>query len=821
MPVEIANVELSYSFDQWRVTTNQVINTLREDVVLREELEANSLNPFPELVQATSLDSVEAEAEPITSSPIDTVELTDITKTKHFKAGQKVRIYGARLSNSSAAIISSPPAAFATKTGFTGFTGGSTFSYRLAQFEYSTGKVSASSPIVSVTNVDALNFNDVNNINLQITRTNTNYGVLVYRRVIGQTDSVNYNLIAVLGPKELTGTVSNWVDYYNYDYVTWSKKNFRNEFISTSGLIHFDLTAPTATKLGWTNAEVKLVDTTLNRITFTNDYYFENTCIVAHDDTLAVQSSIDSRYASGAKSLSLGTKTYFVQGLTIPNNFALLGNGTKTGLRKLSWSSNFTTGNKILKSDGSINDFNLTDLVVDGNMQNQYMVSEFSDPDANYLIDVIGNIFRYENIKVINAIGGGINAVDSTSVSMVSSFILDGNLNDRNSYSPLNVSSSSEVILTSNIFRNYPGPVDASVVTTGSIVGNIIKNCGSGLVVYGSTNLASSPNILMGPANEFLPTPDILNSVYDSVNITLEPNINYNSDTYTYQENGELFDLTVNRAALSHRIDKLQKIDSVESLYDGEVLINNTSPIQTILGTALANGEFRFSINAASVNVLTNNYSYSTLKAINNNHIGLVYRSILTEYVPSGNINPIYTPVINNISRSISANTIGVNSSNNVLNIANANTYFDLGDEVYYTVPATNTAVTGLTSNTVYYISYVNSSSVALSSSFGGSNIDLNETRITNPAESHSLKKTLYTIKIENVSNISVGTKVKLLSHGGTPSLNNPVGTVKDYSPNSTICTIIYSPTINISSAGSGGNITVENSFVLAKGRIL
>lgn len=811
MPIDIANVELSYSFNQWRITTNQIIDALKENVVLKEDY-----------LEGNFLDSIEVAATPITGSPIDTVTLTDTSKIVNFTAGQKVRIYGARATTTSAAVIPTPDFSkfSVTKNGFTGVSSGNAFNYKIVQFDYATGKISNSSGIKSVSSVNPLLFNDVNNIKIQFERSNTNYGVLIYRNISGVTGTT-YHLIAVLGPKELSGISNQWIDYYNYDYVLWGKKNNRNEFDSSSGLIHFSLTAPTSAKLGWADAEIEFVDTSLARLRFKNDYYFESSCIIAHDDTSLIQGLIDERNSIGAKSVNLGPKVYFVRGLTIPNNFAIIGSGTKTTLRKLSWSSGSTTGNKIITSGSVINDFNLSNIVIDGNMQNQYLNSETADPYNNYIVDILGNTFRYENTKVVNTIGGGVNASDSTSVSVVSCFFQDGNLTDRYNYSPLNVSSSSDVVLSSNIFKNFSGAVEASVITTGSIVGNIVKNCGSGLVVYGSTNLVSSPNILMGPANEFLPTPDILNSTYDSVNINLEANTNYNSDMYTYQENGEVIDLTANRSTLYHRVDKLQKIDSAESLYGNEVLIANNPPLQPVVGTNLANGEFKFTISAQNVNILLNDYSYSKLKANNTNHVGLVYRSVLTEYVPSGNVFNI-TPTINNISRSITSNTNGVNNTTNTLKITNANTYFNVGDPVYYNIPSTNTAIGGLTANTVYYVSFANSTDVALSATYNGSNVDLNETRTTNPAPANNfLNKTLYTIKLSNASNISVGTRVRLLNHGGTPNLNDQVGTIVNYDTITEFCNIVYSPTINISSPGSQGSITIENSFVLAKGRIL
>lgn len=820
MTVQIANVELTYSFDQWRITTNQIIEALKNDVVIK--------TPEGGVEEVNYSDSVQVTATPISTSSTDTVTLAtaDVNKINNFKVGQKVRIYGAKLSSDDNYVDIETPsgtnALTAQVIGFSSLSKNDTLSYKFAQFDYLNGKISSCWPTAVTVNVNKNYFNDTNNVRLTINRTNTNYGILIYRA----TSSSPYNLIAVLGPKELSGTTCTWIDYFDYDFVPWSKKTSNNEFGIDSGLIHFPLTAPASPSYGWVDNEISFVDPTLKRLKFKNNCVFVSSVTVSHNDTEYLQNLINTNVSSGNKTLRLGPKVYIVEGLTVPSNFALVGTGNITTLKKLSWSSNYTTGNKLIKgSSSSTNSFNIFDLIIDGNMQNQYRLSENADTYSNYLVDLNGDGFRYQNLKVVNSVGGGINASFCNNVSVISSLFVDGNTTDRYEYSPLDINSSADVVLTSNVFKNYSGAVEASVVSAGSAVGNIIKNCGSGLVVYGSTNFVSSPNILMGPANEFLPTPDILNSSYDSVNIKLERSTNYNSDNYTYQENGNVVDLTANRSSIYHRIDKLQKVDSLETLYGSEILISGSAPIQPVLGTDLANGVFRFTISSQNVDVLLDTYAYTTLKAANPNHVGLVYRSILTEYVPSGTVDTVSSPTSYNISRAFNANSSGVNNLTDTIKIDNTNnSYFDVGDLVYYTntLGDSTSAIGGLTLNTKYYVTFANNTDIALSSTYNGANVNINETRTT--AGSHSIKKTAYRIKLQNESNISIGARVRFLNHNGsigTGSFDNQIGTIVSYNNDTHLCKIIYDPTINISSPGSGGNITIENSFVLAKGRIL
>lgn len=78
----------------------------------------------------------------------------------------------------------------------------------------------------------------------------------------------------------------------------------------------------------------------------------------------------------------------------------------------------------------------------------------------------------------------------------------------------------------------------------------------------------------------------------------------------------------------------------------------------------------------------------------------------------------------------------GFSNTADTLKITNANTYLSANDLVRYVVPTDNTAIEGLESNTSYYISFANSTDVALSETKGGANVDITETSYS---ESHQL----------------------------------------------------------------------------------
>jgi hypothetical protein len=87
----------------------------------------------------------------------------------------------------------------------------------------------------------------------------------------------------------------------------------------------------------------------------------------------------------------------------------------------------------------------------------------------------------------------------------------------------------------------------------------------------------------------------------------------------------------------------------------------------------------------------------------------------------------------------IIANTSYANNTADVLSVTNANTYIDVNDPIYYSVPVGNTAISNLTGNTYYYVTFANSSSIALSTTIGGTNANILETR-TGAGEIHEFK---------------------------------------------------------------------------------
>ncbi len=86
----------------------------------------------------------------------------------------------------------------------------------------------------------------------------------------------------------------------------------------------------------------------------------------------------------------------------------------------------------------------------------------------------------------------------------------------------------------------------------------------------------------------------------------------------------------------------------------------------------------------------------------------------------------------------VTANTSGVNNAADVILLATANSRFQAGDRLYYGVPTGNTAIGGLTGNTFYFVTFSNSTALAVATTLDGSNVNINELRAT-AGETHTL----------------------------------------------------------------------------------
>ena len=652
-----------------------------------------------------------------------------------FRVGQKIKIFGASSDTTAQTqtglTVSVAPLGFVEAVPGTGLI----YSYRVAQMDITSGKISAATdPVELELPLDSLtNFNNDNNIQLVVSRENSSKAILIYRKVGSEVD---YKLIKVLGPKELSTNTSNisWIDFYDYDLAPWSKKDITNAFVESSGVVHIPVTHTTESKLGWFDAVVASVNTDNGTITTTDSFFSEATVTVYPDDTDDVQLLIDQAKTQNKNVVNLVDKNYFIRSLDIPSNITVYGSGDQTRITKFPWSADLGDGNnhifKLAEDETDPQNISFRNLRIDGNAQSQYLSQDISDPSLNYIINLHGKDILFDGVEITNAIGGGVwlyNDVYSEDISILNCEITDSGLTYFYEYSPLNISESRSIKIAHNTFRNFTDSVDISAVSKGVVSPNIIDNCGSGLLAFGASNIILTPNIILGPAGEFIPNPDVLNSEFDAINITLEQGVDFNSPQYVYQENGELFDFTANQIVLTGLINELIKVNGVEEIStDYSTTLSGTEYIQ-FTNPGDASGGFAFRITANRVNDLLARAGYSTLFAQNTNTQGLVYRIVCTEYTPLSTI----------------------------------------------IAQATQTP--------------------------GGT----------------------YNVPVDSTDGYVVGSVVRLVSHSTTPSTNGVDGIITGINTLTNTLSIDFGDSFgDISVVGSSGTVSLQNNFVVAKGKI-
>jgi hypothetical protein len=153
----------------------------------------------------------------------------------------------------------------------------------------------------------------------------------------------------------------------------------------------------------------------------------------------------------------------------------------------------------------------------------------------------------------------------------------------------------------------------------------------------------------------------------------------------------------------------------------------------------------------------------------------------------------------------VTANSTGFDATNDVINVANANLIYSLNDEVFYSVPAGNTAIPGLTANTFYYVYLVNSSSVGLASNIGvDKTVVANSTGFSNTDDTFLITAANSTFTSNDVVYYSV------------PSGNTPVAPLTG----NAYYFVSFSNTtaIKLSTTRGGANIDITDARVTATG---
>ena len=576
--------------------------------------------------------------------------------TTHFNIGERVKMFG--VTKSSDSVTVNPPVVGntvkITQVPTSGADTTMTYYYWQAQYHMRNGKVGVSSQIsptgvyvgtgarAGIANTTLDNFNDLNHNVLNLGRSDANHGLLIYRQnytgagTASNADRGQAKLIAVLGPKEMGSDVSNisWKDYGVYEQTAWSAKGTSNEFIGfhtstvATNQIHFPCIGTTGQRRGWEIDSVTAIGS--DSITVSGNYLlngvvgFGTTAVVkvVHDNTKALADAVADTVASGGNYLDLPSGTYLSNKIEIPTNFTLTGEGKNTFLKQQYYATDQTdlgsSGGTTLPFDGTFigigstiaKDVTISDLTIDGNGGNNITFVQDLDNYLVYMRHVDSTLFK--DVEIRNTPGSGLYLRDSNRVSVENSTFVDGAQTDRFPFQPLDAQNSTVIRVNDNLFENFPGPVDLSVTEVASTGGNIIRNCGSGLEAYATGKITTQNNIILGPSDEWVPSPDIYDSDWDSINLTIEVGKNFEGPELLYLEDGEPKNISSSKVAIVAGIGTMIGLYSTTTTTTlGSKFINFNVLTQDTEadGTGRDNGYIQLNMNATDTATLAGSAS--------------------------------------------------------------------------------------------------------------------------------------------------------------------------------------------------------------------
>ena len=231
--------------------------------------------------------------------------------------------------------------------------------------------------------------------------------------------------------------------------------------------------------------------------------------------------------------------------ITIDATFG--GTGTATGAKFSAGNSLSFDGNFVVVSDSNAKDVTIKDCTIDGNSSNNILFDDSTTDKetANYLVNMNGvdsSLFKSSEIR--NSPGSGLYVGNSNRMSIENSAFVDGSLTDRFSFQPLSASNAKVLRVNDSLFENYPGALDVSATEVVMTGGNIVRNCGTGIRIHASSKITTTNNVILGPSDEYIPSPDIYDSDFNSINLTVDTDEEFHTPFYQYIRNGSEYDLS-------------------------------------------------------------------------------------------------------------------------------------------------------------------------------------------------------------------------------------------------------------------------------------
>jgi hypothetical protein len=194
----------------------------------------------------------------------------------------------------------------------------------------------------------------------------------------------------------------------------------------------------------------------------------------------------------------------------------------------------------------------------------------------------------------------------------------------------------------------------------------------------------------------------------------------------------------------------------------------NASMMATVGGNVVlayvTSGGSGYNANAAVTLTVTNGGTGAVVNAqsgTTNSNTGRII-ALKIQTPGSSYVTPPTVTIAAPAAQGLTPNTAGVIAATDFIKLSSANSYWQVGDQLFYGVATGNTAIAGLTGNTTYYIAFANTTGIVLSATAGGANIDLTEARTSATAE------TGHTIQGQTATGyVDVNTDNPLVSHVG------------------------------------------------------
>jgi len=442
-----------------------------------------------------------------------------------------------------------------------------------------------------------------------------------------------------------------------------------------------------------------------------------------------------------------------------------------------------------------------------------------------------GNVSLGSSLLQVNSSAGNINTVSigTANVNVDSGVLFVDSINNR-------------------VGINNTGP-DAALTVTGSanvsgdlrVQGNFFitgTTTQTGTTEYTGSLTPTSNNINLGNASQLW----ILyaNTGYFNSNVNFGANLLINSAAVVWTGNSTTSptitiansgNVTIGSSTTTQTLARLNISNTAGSVNITTVNVsvsNSTTSANITAAGFFGNGSALTSLNAD--NLTTGTLAYARIPANIVNTTGSFTLSgntvlggtgtALSSNIILGGASVLISSEASNIN--VVANTTGFNSTTNTISVSDANIRMQLNDRVYYAVPSGNTPIAPLTGNTYYFVSFVNSSAVAFSTTAGGANIDISDSRTTNPGESHNIKfdtSVVYnsasttSVFSVNASTLSHSGRINAASHTvGANIVANSTGIV--FVGNSTT-----SPTITLANTGSytvGNSTTTQTTALIS-----